>query len=70
MDAMIKSVEQTRKQCAVDGPHIEGPPAELLEASRRWSESSLECFRGELLRKAMLLAAAMAEMAHELQNPS
>lgn len=46
------------------------PPSEMLEASFKWARTSLEVFSGEALRKAMLLAAAMADFAHEVQNPS
>jgi len=60
-DMQAVPVEETDK--------LSGPPGEMLAAAEKWAKTSLSVFSGELLRKAMLLAAAMSEFAHEAQNP-
>ena len=70
MQEVIQAIGKATKDFAPVMHTMEGPPGELLEAAHKWSKASLQCFSGELLRKAMLLAAAMAEFAHEAQNPS
>jgi hypothetical protein len=70
MQEMKNAIEKAEEQFCGERTKMDGPPGELLEAAQKWSQASLETFSGELLRKAMLLAASMAEFAHEMQNPS
>ena len=68
---MTEAIEMARKEFAPGlADEMCGPCGALMEAAHKWSRASLETFSGELLRKAMALAAAMAEFAHEAQNPS
>jgi len=73
MQEVTKAVERARADMARD-PDEEnkpgGAPGELLEAAEKWAKASLNQFGGELLRKALLMAAAMAEFAYEAHNPS
>ncbi len=70
MQDVIEAIDRQRAANCGPAAPMDDVPNELRAAAIRWSKSSLETFRGELLRKAMLLAAAMTEMANELQNPS
>ena len=70
MQEMTQAIEKATKDFAPVMETMDGPPGELMEAAHKWSAASLQCFSGELLRKAMLLAAAIAEFAHEAKNPS
>ncbi len=70
MQEVTQAIEKATKDFAPVMFTMDGPPGELMEAAHKWSTASLQCFSGELLRKAMLLAAAMAEFAHEARNPS
>ena len=70
MQEVTQAIEKATKDYAPVMETMDGPPGELMEAAHKWSNASLQCFGGELLRKAMLLAAAMAEFAHEARNPS
>jgi hypothetical protein len=69
MEKLTQAIEKAAKEYTVE-EMMEGPPEELMKAAHEWSKASLQCFSGELLRKAMLLAAAIAEFAHEAHNPS
>jgi hypothetical protein len=70
MQEMIHAMEKAAGDLAPVVGALDGPAGELLQAACKWSKASLQCFSGELLRKAMLLAAAMAEVAHEVALPS
>ena len=74
MQELTKAIERAHKGMMsgtlAEDDQLTGEPGEMLEAAQKWSHTALLCFSGELLRKAMLLAAAMSEFAHEAQNPS
>lgn len=69
MQEMKRAIDKAREDMTVETSGLTGAHGELLAAAGKWATASLDCFSGELLRKAMLLAAAMAEFAHEAQNP-
>ena len=70
MKEVTKAIEQGHKDfMPVEQDSRSGPSGDMMLAAQKWSHSALMCFSGELLRKAMLLAAAMSEFAHEAQNP-
>jgi hypothetical protein len=71
MEKVIKEIKTVHEQLMpVDPQFMHGPPGDMLLAAQNWSHDSLMYFRGELLRKALSLAAAMADFAYEAHNPS
>jgi hypothetical protein len=70
MQEMNKAVNVAIKQFGSEDVPMSGPQGELMIAAENWSRMSLRVFSGNLLRKAMLLSAALAEFANEAQNPS
>lgn len=72
MKEVTQALEVAREKFCVplSESELTGPMADLMHSAQRWSAQSLECFTGEMLRKALALAAAMADVAHEMQNPS
>ena len=70
MQEVTKAIERGHKDfMPVEQKSLSGPPGDMMLVAQKWSHSALTCFSGELLRKAMLLAAAMSDFAHEAQDP-
>ena len=71
MQDVTRAIEHAQKHLAAgEVEELPGASGDMLVAAQKWSKASLETFSGELLRKAMLLAAAMSEFAHEAADPS
>ena len=67
MEKVTRAIEKATADYVVPSP-LEDTPAEMMAAAKDWSTISLECFSGELLRKALVLASAMADFAYEAQR--
>jgi hypothetical protein len=70
MQEVTKAVELAHEQFCpkMGGTELQGPMLDMMKSAQKWSTASLECFTGEMLRKALVLAAAMADFATEAQN--
>jgi hypothetical protein len=70
MHNQIRSIEQAINARSLADNDGQEPTSDMLTIAHNWSQMSLKTYKGELLRKALLLAAAMVDFAHEEINPS
>ena len=70
MHNQIRNIQEAINQRSPVNNDGTEPTSDMLMIAHDWSQMSLKTYKGELLRKALLLAAVMADFAHEEINPS
>ena len=67
IDGMEKATRECSAEIIEDMPT---PVANLLALAKNWSKASLESYSGTLLRKSLMISAAIADFSSELHHPS